>query len=498
MKLWPFSKKKKSDSQRAFAAAQFNRLVADWIAMSTSADAEIRGSLKALRARSRQLGRDNDYVRGAFREFQNNIVGQGIPFQSQVRKQRGKALDELVNDAIEIAWARWSKKETCDVAGRLSFCDIERLLVKSLVENGEVCVRKIYQSFGGSKIPFALELIEADQLDDDYNGTGPSGNVIRMGVEIDSWGRPVAYYFHTQHPGDYGVPHARRETNRKRIPANEIIHLFIQDRIGQNRGIPWLVSAMIRLRHMQGYEEAEIVAARSAASLMGFIETDQGELRGEDVQGEQRVTVFEPGVFKQLNPGEKMNVPNIQRPGTQFDPFMRAMLRGVAVGLGPAYTSISGDFSQSNYSSERAALLKERDLWRALQAWLIRNFHQPVFEAWLDVAVLSGAVSLPLYETAPERYYDAIRWLPRGWAWIDPLKEVQAYGEAVDRGFMTSTDVIASQGGDIEETYVTRKREVDLAESLGLEFKQDLGSNSPQFENGNGSETPGDASAVTE
>lgn len=473
MKFWPFARKKKTPARRAYAGAEMGRLLADWVAQSTSADAELRGSLKQLRFRSRQLARDNDYMKNFLREVRNNVIGQGIPFQGQVMKQRGKTLDESINSQIESAWWRWCRKEFCHVSGQLCFDDIERLLIQAIASDGEVYVRKIRRPFGGSTIPFALELLEADMINDDENGISPTGNEIRMGVEKDQWGRPVAYYVRTRHPGDYVASYGRGKIYESvRVPAEEIIPLFVHERLSQSRGVPWIASALKRLHHLNGYEEAEVIAARAGASLMGFIESESGQLQGDDVVGAERVSDFQPGVFKYLAPGEKVNVPDMNRPSGVFDPFTRAMLRGVSAGVGVSYESISKDYSQGSYSSARQALLADRDNWRVLQKWMIQNFHQPVFEAWLDMAVLSGALVLRDYELMPERY-TGVRWMPRGWAWIDPQKEVAAYKEAIRGGMTTLSKVVAQDGDDIEDLMVQREREVKRAAELGLVFDTD-------------------------
>ena len=378
---WPFNRKKKQVARRGYAAAQYNRLVADWVTASTSIDSEIRGALRKLRDRSRDLARNNDYVKNFFRAVENNVVGQGIPFQSQVKQLRGNKLDDRINQMIEQEWHKWTRKDRCHTAGQLSFQDIERLAIREVGEAGDFFVRMILQPFGGSKVPFALELIEADLIDENYNGRADNGLEIRMGVEVDKWGRATAYYLFRRHPGDFQFVHGVEPNNvRVRVPAEEMIPLFMVERAGQTRGVPWISASIMRLHHMQGYQEAEVIAARASASLMGFIESPEGELIGDDVEGDQRVTEFEPGVFKQMRPGERVNVPDLHRDGAGFDPFMRAMLRGVAAGVGASYETLSRDYSQSNYSSSRLALIDDRDNWRSIQAWFIRNFHQIVFE----------------------------------------------------------------------------------------------------------------------
>jgi len=463
--------------RRMYEGAKVSRLTSDWVTAGTSADAEIKGSLARLRNRSRQLVRDNDYARQAIRAVKNNVIGTGIRMQCQVRMQGGGGrLDQTVNDAIENAWAMWGRKDSCHTGGRLSFPDIERLVVGSMAESGEVFVRMVRLPFGRSKTPFALEIIESDLLDDTYTGGSTvEGNEWRMGVELDRWGRAVRYAFLTKHPGDNGVGGTPTGVSRHRfVAAEEVLHLYLMDRPGQTRGVPMLTSAIQRLHMVSGYEQAEVVRARASSALMGFITSPEGELLGDEVLDGERVSNFEPGVFKYLAPGESVTVPQLDAPDGQLEPFMRAMLRAMAAGIGCSYETISRDFSQSNYSSSRLSLLEDRENWKALQQYIIENFHRPVFEAWLEMAVLSSVLALPTYETDPDRYR-MVRWMPRGWSWVDPAKEVQAYKDAIRCGFKTQADVVAEQGGDLEELLLQLGRERQLAEQHGLIFDTDPG-----------------------
>ena len=459
--------------RRMYQGAQFSRLTADWVTSNTSADSEVYGSAQKLRDRARQLCRDNDYARQALRAIEGNVIGQGIPFQSQVRMQRGGKLDTGINDAIEAAWKRWSYAQHCHTGGKLCFADLERLVIRACAESGEVFIRLVRQSFGGSTIPLAMEVIEADQLDDGLNGRSQQGNEIRMGVEVDGWGRPIAYHFLAYHPGDYQFSNQQISTQRhKRIPAEEVIHLYRIERPGMTRGITWFASAIQRLHHLAGYEQAEVVRARASSALMGFITSPEGELIGDDVMDGERVSNFEPGVFKYLQAGESVTVPQLDAPDGQFEPFLRAMLRAMAAGIGCSYETISRDFSTSNYSSSRLSLIEDRDHWRILQSWLIENFHRRVFSEWLDLAVLSNALALPGYEQQPERF-KAARWMPRGWAWVDPAKEVAAYKEAVRCGFKTLADVVAEQGGDLDELLLARQSELAKLDEMGIVVDSD-------------------------
>lgn len=460
--------------RRTYAGARINRLTADWFTSNTSADAEIKTSLRKLRDRSRQLCRDNPYARQAKRTTQINVIGQGIKMQSQVMALRGKKRDDRINNAIETAWERWCKRDHCDVAGRNSFLMLELLAAGALPESGEILFRLVRQKFGKSRVPLALEIIESDLLDDEYIGeVSAKGNEWRMGVEIDKWGRPVRYAFLTRHPGDAWF-NTQQAVGQKHVfvPARDVIHLFIPERPGQNRGVPWFASVMDDVHQLEGYEQAAVVRARAASALMGFISSPEGELEADAVENDQRLSEFEAGVFKYLNPGEQITVPNLSSPDAQYEMFVRAKTRRFASGFGASYETISRDFSETNYSSSRLSLLEDREHWRTVQSYLIENFHQRVFEEWLDAAVLSGELELPDYELRPDRY-DRPRWQARGWSWVDPLKEVQAYREAEAAGYMTKSQIVAQLGNDLDDNLQQLQREQQLALELGVTLDAD-------------------------
>jgi lambda family phage portal protein len=464
---------------RAYAGAKWGASTADWVAQATSADSELYTSLRTLRNRSRQLVRDNEYAKNAKRIVVNNVIGTGIGFEAQVMQRNGKALNTRVNDRIETEWRRWCKATLCHTAGRLSFKAMQRFILGNVFEAGEILIRLVHQPFGGSSVPLALEVIEADQIVDNYSGKADNGNTIRMGVEVDQWQRPVAYWLHPKHPGDYSFHGSYQPGQYLRVPANEIIHLGLFERPYQTRCVPWLHATLIKLRHMGGYEEAEIIAARAAASIMGFRQKPELDLpdpeddEGQDEDAPVSPTIsFMPGQILELPPGETFNGFSPSRPNAALDPFMRFMLRSVAAGVGVSYESLSRDYSQSNYSSSRLALLDDRDGWRILQDWFTEAFLVPVFERWLDLAVLSGTLPLQGYEADPDAYR-AVEWQPRGWSWIDPAKEQAAAKSAVRSGHSTLTDDLAEQGKSIEAIFKRRRRELDLAKEYDLVLDTD-------------------------
>jgi lambda family phage portal protein len=459
--------------QRAYEGASVGRLTADWMAPITSADSELLTSLRLMRARSRELVRDNPFATQAVRVIRNNVIGEGVGMQAQV-KSAGGNLQKGINDSIEDAWCEWADRSTCHTAGLLGFADIEQLALVQLVTAGEVIVRKIRQPMGGGRIPLALEVIEADRLLDNWQTAhAPNGNLIRMGVEIDKWHRPVAYWFSPQHPGDYQF--ATFEPARfMRVPAEEVLHLYIIDRWPQTRGEPWFHATLRSLRDEGGLAQAEITKARAAANIVGFIKSPEPLAPSATADGRQLLDT-EPGTWQKLLPGEDVAGMASYAPNPALDPFLRYMVRKMAIGVGISYESLSRDYTSSSYSAARMALLDDRSLYRVLQGFFVRNFRRALHRDWLDAAVLVGAVKVGSdYFTNPLKY-QAVRFKPRGWSWIDPAKEVLAYKMAVRSGFMTQGDVIAqtSQDSDFEDTLDRRQAELQMADDRGLIFDSD-------------------------
>ena len=207
--------------------------------------------------------------------IQNNVVGQGIGIQCQVQTKDGKP-DQKTNDLIEAAWYEWCEADNCHAAGRLNMTEMMRLIIGSVFQDGEILVRKIHEGFGRSDVPFCLEVIESDLLVDNECTMAPSqrGNTVRLGVEVNQWMRPQAYWFWPNHPGDINVS-AYTQNQLFCVPATDIVHLYLVERWPQTRGTPWLHSVLKKLKDMGGYvnpkswqqERQQILSALCSARL---------------------------------------------------------------------------------------------------------------------------------------------------------------------------------------------------------------------------------------
>lgn len=466
----PVAPKASASGYPAYNGAALTRLSADWVASLLSGDQEVRGSLKRLRARCRQLHNNNDYAQRFVNLIKQNVVGaNGIGLEAQIETDADELADQ-VNDELERGWRKFARRGNCTCDRKLSFRDVLNLALETLIVDGEVFLRKV-RGFPNNDFKFALQFIDADQVDTQFNrvrvvdGEGNITNEIKMGVEVDQWNAAVAYWIYSGHP-------AEGNYRRERIPARDMIHAFVFRRGNQTRGVPWMVSAMSRMNMLGGYEESELVAARIGACKMGFFTSKTGEEYAGNRNGSTGAVevTLEPGHFDQLPDGVDFKAWDPQHPGHNFAEFVKQMLHGMACGLGVSYTSLAGDLSQVNFSSIRQGVLDERDMWRSLQTFAIDYICQPVYEDFVPVAIATGELKLP--PAGLDLYTDAenLRWQPRGWTWVDPLKDVQAAKEARGAGMSSLAKICAQQGDDWRDNIDQIALENEYAKSKGVDL----------------------------
>ena len=458
----------KRTASSVFSGAAGSRLTLDWVAPILSADQECRGNLRLLRGRGRELVRNNPIARHFLNMLGANVIGPaGIRYQSLVRNSQGE-IDRITNKKIEDAWNEWCKKGNCTVDGKLSFRALQDLALRTEAMDGECFVRKV-RGFD-NKWGFALQTIDADQVDHLFSrpGGNRSGETeVRMGVEVDSWGRPIAYWVTPGHPSDFGG-----SLLREPIPADQIIHQFDPYRVNQTRGLTWFHAVMLALKMLDGYMEAEIVAARVGAAKIAVLEnTDPSSYDEPDPDNPFRMEA-NPGMIEALPPGYKLAPFTPDHPSNAFENFVKTNLRWVASGLGASYNALANDLQGVNYSSLRSGLLIERDHWKVTQKHMAEDFMQPIFDEWLKMALLTGALKLDSRDH--ERYSGQGKWIARGWQWVDPLKETQAAIMGIAAALQTRDQVISDRGGDVEEVFEQLAAEDKMAEEFGIDLVADL------------------------
>jgi lambda family phage portal protein len=462
---------------RRFDAAVVDRLTASWLTTNLSIDFELRQDLNRLRNRARDMAKNNGYAKKFLRMVRNNVVGpDGFRLQCRAADPNGDK-DAAANKAIEAWFARWCMLGVCEITGKFSFVDSCRVLATTLARDGEILVRHVR---GAGKYGYQFQLLDVARLDTLYN-VAPSGkgNAIIMGVEVDQYRRPVAYYLFTspQIPGDY-------TRYRERVPADEIIHAFIAEEPEQTRGFPWMHAGMRESNDLKGYREAAVIAARVGASKMGFWTSPDGQPPPAD--GETTDTDGEEVFIDKVSPGEigvapagyKFEKFDPDYPHDQFDAFCKATLRGIAGAWGVSYNSLANDLEGVNFSSIRSGVLEERDEWTVIQNWFAGAVLMPIFRSAIEMALLKGAITLsngsPLPAQKLEKFNEHL-WQGRRWSWVDPYKDIQASVLAILNGLASPQQVAAQSGRDIEDVLDEIAQFQAWCKAKGIELKPGTG-----------------------
>ena len=461
-----------------FAAAKMGRLTADWSTVSRSADQDLFNDLRKLRARARERAVNSPIAAKFTQMLRTNIVGaHGVQLNFKVEKKRKRGesdYDEDTNETLRKAWRKWCKRKYCTVHGKYTLKDVLNLAADAMARDGDFLVRRVYvdPKTSGNPFGFSLQLLDADQLNDNINRQGSAkGPQVRMGVQVDDYQKPTGYWLFQGNPNETSYAAA----GCKLVPASEIYHLFIPRRVGQTRGYPLLAPVLWDMNMLDKYFDAELTAARVGAQIFGAIEQqtdDSYEGDGENTDGTARLDL-ENGTLAVLAPGQSLKNATPEHPTAAFSPFVERSLRLISSGLGVAYHELGNDLAGVNYSSGRLGVLEERDYYMELQRLVVEALVQPIYEDWVRPALLSKALDLPF---DPDRYADddAVQYMPRRWAWVDPLKDVQSSTEEIQNGLSTHEQVLSAHGKDWRAVFRQIKQEQDYADELGIQLGTDI------------------------
>lgn len=467
---WFGQSKPKATHRRQYAASRLNTANADWVTQPTVSNWELYSSLRPLRARARQMARDNSHFKKFLSMCRSNIVGRkGIQLQSNARKLDG-SLDAEINSQVEEAWRLWGHKETCTLSGKLSWRGVQRMIVTQLAQDGEFLVQKIpaKNAFG-----FSLKVINVDYLDEYYNATLPNGNRIIMSVEVDDNDKPVTYWLT---PPVSDIYAKRTKVRRVPVPAEQMIHGFLSfiDE-SQTRGVTWFHAAILDGKNYQGYSGGVIQSARMAACIPFFFEQtvpDEApayEGKDDPATGEKTTPTLDVGAFgaNLLDPGITFKQFDPKQPTMNHSAFAKTVLMDVATGLDVPYFDLSGDMEAVNFSSSRVGLDTSRDIWRGLQDFIIDEFCRDVFHGWALNAFLSDKLQM----TAQE--FEEIQnpeWRARGWKYIDPTKDVAADILRLANNMTSLEDVLGEQGEKPIDLFRKIKANKELAAEFGIDL----------------------------
>ena len=449
----------KKKSTAAYDGAGHGKRLGNWHPSNSSINSLLASSLATLRTRSHDIVRKNPYALNAIEAIVSNCIGTGI-------KPQSKAKNAEFRKKVQELWLRWTDES--DAAEVCDFYGLQALVLRSVIECGE-CFVRIKIDKRNATVPLRLQVLEAEHLDSSRDSPLPNGNVIRSGIEFNKNGKKVAYHLYKEHPSDsYFLA-----SESVRLPAHEILHIYRPLRPGQIRGEPWLSNVLLKLHELDQYEDAELVRKKTAAMFAGFVTRldPDSEMFSEKDTNDQGVAFagLEPGTMQFLDPGEDVKFSSPADVSGTYEAFIKQQLRAISVGLGITYEQLTGDLSGVNYSSIRAGLLEFRRRCTALQHNLmVYQFCRPIWNKFIELAVLSGAIDVPNDPTFP-----LVKWIPQGFSWVDPQKEQKAQMEAVRCGFKSRAEVVSELGYDVEEIDAEISEDNKRADGLGLQFDSD-------------------------
>lgn len=445
-----------------FDGASRGKRTRHWRTPGNSIQSDTRSGLEVLRARARDLGQNNPYAAAAHREIPANIIGQGIRPQVKLEQPDRRArVDKLVQD--------WFHTTACDAQGRQDFFGLQHLVARTVVESGEALVVKKRRPAGAEGLPLQIEVLEPDFLDMLKDGERVGNNQVIQGVEFNPAGQRVAYWLHTTHPGDYLSTATWGQS--KRVPAEDVLHIFDVTRPGQVRGYPWGAPVILRLRDFDEYEDAQLTRQKIAACFSVFITPGDETLplSPPEYDGEAEATEpllperVVPGMIEELANGKKVEFAS--PPGVSgYGEYARVTLHEIATGYGAPYALLTGDLTRVNFSSGR---MGDRQFSRNVQRWqkqiIIAQFCRPVWAWFMEAAQARGRV---------DEFIDA-RWSPPRRELTDPAREIPAIRDAVRSGLLTLPEAIRQQGYDPDDFMAEVSESNSQLDDLGLVFDSD-------------------------
>lgn len=415
-------------AMNSYEGARRTRHTEGWKPKSLSANEAIRYDLETLRDRARDLVRNTPYGEKAVTSLAANMIGTGIV--PRIRGERAQEMQRL--------WQQFCME--CDFDGHTDFYGLQNLAARTVVESGEALVIfKPARRGAGLKIPLQLQVLEPDFIDSRKNVKQlEDGGEIIQGIQFNRAGQRVGYWLYERHPGD------GRRVDSRFVGASEVLHLYRKKRPGQVRGVSWFAPVMLKMRDLDDYDEAELLAKKISAcfgvivTLNGDAAATMGQVSTESGTG-KRLEDIEPGMVGYLKGGEdiKTITPQLSQ---GYPDYTRKHLHDLAAGLNLTYEILTGDLSQVNYSSYRAGQIDLRQIIDQ-QRWhlWVPGLCQPVWQRFSNlVSVVAGI----------EDASASVEWSPPRHLSVDPWRDYKALQTAVRSGFMSQQQAVGEFGDD--------------------------------------------------
>lgn len=465
---------------RHYDAGSDHRLNANWAATNFSGEVTDRMSRDRVRARARDLERNSDIMNSVLGAYKRNVVGSGFTLQAKTSNTR-------LNKEIEQLWREWCKARNCDVTGTQGFTEMLRMaVVRKKIDGGVLFVKRFTRD---GMLPFQLQMLEVDELDNMQTMPKHKGNKVVGGIEYNSYNRPVGYWIRQYSIDGYTI------TEPTYIKADKVIFYYTKRRPSQIREMSDMSPTITRIRDINEFMTAISVKQRIMACLAVFIKKQiptTGIGRGAAVDNIGKTSydgkTLTPGMVKELNAGDDVAVVNPTGQSADATSFTKLQQRLIGAGQGLSYEATSRDMSETNYASARQGGIED-GLSYDEEIEQLTAVLDEIFETFLISAVLAGRVEIRDFWENKSKYFDH-SWIKAPKKWIDPLKESSATKTALATGVKTYQEVAAENGHDWRQQIDDMAEVVKYGEKKGLDMKSIL------F--GGGSKTTSEVIAATE
>lgn len=472
-----------------------DRVLQGWLPHRGSADSDLIPELGTIVPRARDLDRNNGIASSGHQTLRDNIIGHQLRLSSKPHYRllgwTREQADEWGNHN-ESEFETWANTPECDATQSHNLLGLTLQGLTGAMLNGDAVAVPVWAPRRGARWNTRIQLIDSDRL-----GTPPHMSHrgdIRGGRQIDAFGAPVGYWIQKTHPGDHYGLHAGGMNDYEFVPAftstglQRVIHLYDAERTGQNRGKPIITTVMKQFRLAGKYADTHLETAVAQSLIAAFLESDLSPDAATALFGRSPSKKWEEELGKvqrgltgsaviPLPAGARMSAFNPSSPNPAFGAFMESALRHIAAGLNLPYELLLKDFSKTNYSSARAALLEAWRYFLGRRAWIKHYWLRPIYELWMEEAVTAGRLpGVSHADYLSNRYaYARCRWVFAGRGWVDPVKEANAAQIRMAAGISTLEDECAEQGTDWRENVDQRALERETLRSKGLLDQADAG-----------------------
>ena len=438
-----------------YLAGKVNRYTAGRIPRSSKEHSIPSDEIVRLRAESWDLWRNNTYARKIVRSLESKVIGRGLCPESHAVnpdkspnvefRARAKELWESIQSGFDLRGLPGK--------GGLTFGGLQRLALRATILSGDTLTRLVpispaEQIQRDLPIPIVLQMIDAARLaevNEPVVGESQENSIIYRGIELDPDGKRLAYWISSYPPGAVSATYG----SATRIPAAQIQHLFVEDDIDQIRGVPWFAPALLQIRDTGDLQYNVLKASAMAACIvLGYRKPSGAAKFGLNSDGANNsssadgtdltdsdgnaITKIQPGMFVNLGKDGALEGFSPNQPNMNAEAFIQHMLRGTAASFpGVKSSTVTGDYRNSSFSSERSA---DNDTWpeiEAVQDWFATSFCQPIYEAVIRAGILSGwfdgIVTANDFNSSPGMYTKA-KWQGPVCTSINPIDDVNAAG----------------------------------------------------------------------